>query len=286
MLRFLLLQTFDWSDDIAEKLSSARSSRPPRRRKSDTMTHQILKELQGLNPLLVVLLVALAVLATGAHLARRRLRRPSADDDASRLDAAASALRAQISAYWRAEANARVLDHPIQIAFHAIRTDGVVARDRGRLALTRGEDADLYRFYEALSPPRMVIVGGPGAGKSGALILLLLASLEAGASDPSPLTRQVPVLLTVGDWDPTRQSLRAWVSETMYRDHPYLRASAYGREIVERLFEARHLALFLDGFDEMPAETRANALKALSREPSAAIVLTSRPAEYRGVAPP
>ena len=93
------------------------------------------------------------------------------------------------------------------------------------------------------------------------------------------------MLLTIGDWDPTRQSLRAWVSETMYRDHPYLRASAYGREIVERLFQARHLALFLDGFDEMPAETRANALKALSREPSAAIVLTSRPAEYRGVAP-
>ena len=45
MLRFLLLQTFDWSDDIAEKLSSEVKS-PSAASEKDTMTHQILKELR------------------------------------------------------------------------------------------------------------------------------------------------------------------------------------------------------------------------------------------------
>ena len=45
MLRFLLLQTFDWSDDIAEKLSSEAES-PSAASESDTMTHQIIKELR------------------------------------------------------------------------------------------------------------------------------------------------------------------------------------------------------------------------------------------------
>ncbi len=45
MLRFLLLQTFDWSDAIAEKLTSEVKS-PSAASESDTMTHQILKELR------------------------------------------------------------------------------------------------------------------------------------------------------------------------------------------------------------------------------------------------
>jgi hypothetical protein len=45
MLRFLLLQTFDWTDEIAERLSTEMKSPSPAAEK-DTMTHQILKELR------------------------------------------------------------------------------------------------------------------------------------------------------------------------------------------------------------------------------------------------
>jgi hypothetical protein len=45
MLRFLLLQTFDWSDEIADRLSSELKS-PSAAAEKDTMTHQILKELR------------------------------------------------------------------------------------------------------------------------------------------------------------------------------------------------------------------------------------------------
>ena len=45
MLRFLLLQTHDWSDEIAERLADQVKS-PSAGAEKDTMTHQILKELR------------------------------------------------------------------------------------------------------------------------------------------------------------------------------------------------------------------------------------------------
>ncbi len=45
MLRFLLLQTHDWSDEIAEKLAGEVKS-PSAASEADTMTHQIIKELR------------------------------------------------------------------------------------------------------------------------------------------------------------------------------------------------------------------------------------------------
>ena len=45
MLRFLLLQTFDWTEEIAERLNSEVKS-PSSGADADTMTHQILKELR------------------------------------------------------------------------------------------------------------------------------------------------------------------------------------------------------------------------------------------------
>jgi hypothetical protein len=45
MLRFLLLQTHDWSDEIAEKLAGEVRS-PSTASEKDTMTHQIIKELR------------------------------------------------------------------------------------------------------------------------------------------------------------------------------------------------------------------------------------------------
>jgi len=45
LLRFLLLQTHDWTDEIAERLSSEVKS-PSTASEQDTMTHQILKELR------------------------------------------------------------------------------------------------------------------------------------------------------------------------------------------------------------------------------------------------
>jgi hypothetical protein len=45
MLRFLLLQTFDWTEEIAERLAGEIDA-PSQAAEKDTMTHQILKELR------------------------------------------------------------------------------------------------------------------------------------------------------------------------------------------------------------------------------------------------
>ena len=45
MLRFLLLQRHDWTDEIAERLAGEVKS-PSAAAEKDTMTHQILKEMR------------------------------------------------------------------------------------------------------------------------------------------------------------------------------------------------------------------------------------------------
>ena len=67
-----------------------------------------------------------------------------------------------------------------------------------------GRLEDLHAVYGGLGSGRLVIIGGPGSGKSGAAVLLVLAALKHRAQMPEP-DRQlvpVPVLFTLHGWDP------------------------------------------------------------------------------------
>ncbi|MGH3938660.1 MAG: hypothetical protein ACRDTG_08470 [Pseudonocardiaceae bacterium] len=138
--------------------------------------------------------------------------------------------------------------------------------------------------YRKLPHGRLVLLGGRGAGKTGAMILLLLAALEHRHGVPEAQRGQVPVpvWLTLGGWDPTTQTLHQWATATMYRDHPYLRAPDYGPDTAGELLRAGRVALFLDGLDEMAPATQRQALARIDQEGSGLrIVLSSRPDEYR-----
>lgn len=138
--------------------------------------------------------------------------------------------------------------------------------------------------YARLPHGRLVLLGGPGAGKTGAMILLLLAALEHRISVSSDKRAQVPVpvWLTLGSWDPVTMTLRQWAVYTMNRDYPALRARDYGPDAVTELLRGGQVALFLDGLDEMPEELRIRALQRADEEARGLrVVITSRPDEYR-----
>ena len=150
------------------------------------------------------------------------------------------------------------------------------------------EDGIVTRLHEEvycqLPHGRLVLLGGPGAGKTGAMILLLLAALDYRHSVPEAVRGEVPVpvWLTLGGWDPTTQTLHQWVAATMYRDHPYLRAPDYGPDAAGELLRAGRVALFLDALDEMAPSAQGKALARIEQEgASLRIVLSSRPTEYQ-----
>ena len=137
--------------------------------------------------------------------------------------------------------------------------------------------------YARLPHGRLVLIGGPGAGKTGAMILLLLAALDRRASlaDDQRARAPVPVWLTLGGWNPAATSLREWAADTMNRDYPALRAPDYGAAAAGELVRSGRVALFLDGLDEMPSGMRALALKRVNEEArDLRVVITSRPLEW------
>ncbi len=138
--------------------------------------------------------------------------------------------------------------------------------------------------YARLPYGRLVLIGGPGAGKTGAMILLLLAALDRRAplGDEQRARVPVPVWLTLGGWNPASSSLGEWTVDTLNRDYPALRAPDYGADAAGELVRSGRVALFLDGLDEMPAGLRALALKRVAEEArQLRVVITSRPLEYR-----
>jgi hypothetical protein len=138
--------------------------------------------------------------------------------------------------------------------------------------------------YARLPYGRLVLTGGPGSGKTGAMIMLLLAALESRATRADVARAQVPVpvWLTLGGWNPAAEPLAEWVTGTLNRDYPALRASRYGADAAGYLVRTGRVAIFLDGLDEMPADLRAAALRRLYAEArELRVVLTSRPNEFQ-----
>ena len=140
-------------------------------------------------------------------------------------------------------------------------------------------------LYARLPHGRLALLGAPGAGKTAAMLLLMLAALDhrAGLGDSDERERvPVPVWLTLGGWDPAAVTLKEWAVSRMNLDHPALRAPEYGPNVAGELLREGLVALFLDGLDEMPKSLRPMALERISAEAAGLrLVLTSRPDEYQ-----
>ncbi|MFF7636405.1 helix-turn-helix domain-containing protein [Kitasatospora sp. NPDC008050] len=138
-----------------------------------------------------------------------------------------------------------------------------------------GDLRSVAEVYRRISSGRLVVLGRAGSGKSILTIRFVLDFIEAGAAPG-----RVPVIFSLGAWDPTTTALRDWLIGRLLRDHPHLaRRSPGGSTLAAALVDADLVLPVLDGFDEIAEGLRQEALEALNAT-SLPLVLTSRRAEF------
>jgi transcriptional regulator with XRE-family HTH domain len=138
-----------------------------------------------------------------------------------------------------------------------------------------GELTEIADFYRRIPSGRLVVLGRAGSGKTVLTLRFVLDFLRTRRS-----AEPVPVIFSLGSWDPRATSLRDWLVDRLLRDYPGLTESAPGSaNLATALVDANLVLPVLDGFDEIADGLHRTALEALSRT-SLTWLLTSRPDEY------
>ncbi|MEV4013122.1 NACHT domain-containing protein [Nonomuraea angiospora] len=129
---------------------------------------------------------------------------------------------------------------------------------------------------------QLLVLGRAGSGKTVLIRRFAQARLEdADWTGKGP----VPVIFSLGSWDPTVTSLRDWLIDRLERDHPFLaRRVPYRGTWATELIVKGHVLAILDGFDEMAEDLYEPALRHL-RAFKSPLLLTSRHEALRGVKP-
>ncbi|MEV5687575.1 NACHT domain-containing protein [Streptomyces sp. NPDC052164] len=141
-----------------------------------------------------------------------------------------------------------------------------------------GSLPDVTDIYGRIPSGRLIVLGRAGSGKSMLTMRFVLDFLETRA----PLDR-VPVIFSVGSWDPETRPLRDWLIDQLVRDHPHLaRRAPGGSTMAAALVDAALVLPVLDGFDEIAEGLRPTALEELNTT-SLPLIMTSRSDEFARV---
>ncbi|MBV8542246.1 MAG: hypothetical protein JO268_17215, partial [Pseudonocardiales bacterium] len=208
---------------------------------------------RGSADTLVSTLVTVVTTATGAAMWLWRRLRPTG---AARLpvERAADELAEQLRRQWERAAAERRLSSPAPVPVRWRWSSRQVTGPRaeavgGRFAplpgmaavtvedLRSGAVTDLLGVYGGLGSGRLVVLGEPGAGKSGAGIRLVLDALShrAAVTAEDRARVPVPVLVPPQGWDPSVEPFAEWLAGCLARDYALLRAPEYGRDAAMRL---------------------------------------------------
>ncbi|MFD9373091.1 helix-turn-helix domain-containing protein [Streptomyces sp. NPDC060020] len=177
---------------------------------------------------------------------------------------------------WRS-APAELLDHRANISGTppgSSEAPGAPGAADGQPSLDGGL-ADIADVYRRVRSGRLVVLGRAGSGKT-VLVLRFVLDHLAARTPGEP----VPVVFSMGSWDPTGTTLRDWLIARLLRDHPNLDASAPGGStLAAALVDAGWILPVLDGFDEMATGLLGVALRELNTS-ALPLLLTSRTEQF------
>jgi hypothetical protein len=143
-----------------------------------------------------------------------------------------------------------------------------------------GQFETILSLFSQLSPPRLIILGRVGAGKSVLVIKLAREYLAARQAD-----MPVPVILPAAAWD-LEASLPEWIADQLRSNHPGLlhRVKDTTGKVTTLAFALaadRMVLPIIDGLDELPEEQQSRAIDKINKYGSdAPLVLTSRTEEF------
>ncbi|MGX1885828.1 NACHT domain-containing protein [Streptomyces sp. NPDC055287] len=230
--------------------------------------------------------------------------RGSADTDpgpqGDRRQRAADALAEAVREQWTAEAQLRRLQDPEPLGVHWSRVGPPLADHRRNVRQGQGQGQGQWEWQGRLLPAprdgarrpvriveaftaipsgRLVVLGGPGAGKTILAVQFVLGVLAA-RQPGGP----VPVFISLANWDPRSVGLREWLAERLAAEYrPLATASRTGTGTLAReLVDAGLVLPVLDGLDELPGPARVKAVRRLNSElgERLAVLLTCRSADW------
>ncbi|GGY87591.1 NACHT domain-containing protein [Streptomyces poonensis] len=166
------------------------------------------------------------------------------------------------------------------VADHAevVRRDSSAAEDLDLSGSLTDAADDAAHVFARIPSQRLVVLGGPGAGKTVFAVRLARRLLEQWQPGHA-----VPVLAPLHTWNPRAYAYREWLAELLSRDHPYLRARADRTStLAQRMTDTRRVMPVLDGLDELAPSLRTAAIAQLNRSlaDNEPLVVTSRADEY------
>ncbi|NUP22462.1 MAG: helix-turn-helix domain-containing protein, partial [Streptomyces sp.] len=200
----------------------------------------------------------------------------------------AEQLAGLVAARWQREEEQRQVQDPFPLPVRW-RTASETLTDHWDIILrrragdtTRADPLDLTgrldqiaETFRRIPSGRLVVLGKAGSGKTILTLRFVLDYLTP--RDPAD---PVPVIFSIGAWNPTEITLRDWLTDQLTRDHPgYAAPGPGGESLATALVESGRVLPVLDGFDEMADGLRRPALEALNAFPHP-LLLTSRPDEY------
>ncbi|HEY3607100.1 MAG TPA: TIR domain-containing protein, partial [Pseudonocardiaceae bacterium] len=212
-----------------------------RRREPIADLARIVTDLAGLDPTLT---------------ARSRDSAPHHDPLAQAADQLAQA----VGIRWRREEEQRQIQDPIPLPVRwqpasEMVTDSLVNIYRARAGVTvaplklAGQLDQIVDVHQRIPSRRLVVLGRAGSGKT---ILTLRFVLELLKRRTPTDTGPVPVIFSLGSWNPNTTSLWTWLTSQLVRDHPGLAATGPdGSTLAAALVDADRILPVLDGFDEI-----------------------------------